>query len=172
MKKFTSTLITIFHLDKGHRRRNYAYFEALLSIVVSLCLFAFKIVFGRILNSVGLVADAVPSVSDVLTSLVVIFGFHLAVKPPDKEHPFGHGRVERIIAIIIACMLVVVGVEFFMSGFNRFREPVPIHSHWLVIILLLLAIGIKEVLFQIAYDLGERIDSVALQADAWHQKCR
>ena len=163
-------LITLFRLDKGDKKRNYGYFEGIVSIIVNLILFTLKFVFGTVLNSVSLLADAVHSLSDVVTSVIVIFGFRLSAKPPDEKHPFGHERAERVVSIVIACMLIVVGFEFFINGFNRFKNPVPIKSDILVISLLILSIGAKEFLFRIALNLSKRIKSATLKADAWHHR--
>ncbi len=163
-------IISLFHLDKGNKRKNYGYFEGLLSIFVNLGLCIMKFIFGTILNSISLIADAVHSLSDVITSLIIIFGFRVSSKPPDKEHPFGHGRVERVVSIVIACMLIVVGFEFFLNGLSRLQNPVPIEVNVFIIVLLGLSIVIKELLFQFAMWLGKKIESSALMADAWHHR--
>ncbi len=168
--KITEKLIALFHLDRGNREKNYGYFEGVLSIVVNIILFLIKFVFGTLLNSVSLLADAVHSLSDLVTSIIIIFGFRISTKPPDIKHPFGHGRAERIISIVIACMLIVVGFEFFLNGFQRFQQPIPIRSNFFVIALLILSIFLKEFLFRIAHNLGTRIESASLKADAWHHR--
>lgn len=168
--RLTEKLISLFRLDKGDRKKNYGYFEGILSIVVNIILFLIKFIFGTLLNSVSLLADAVHSLSDVVTSIIVIFGFRISTKPPDLKHPFGHGRAERIVSIVIACLLIVVGFEFFINGFHRFEHPIPIESNLFVIGLLILSILVKEFLYRIARSLGERIESATLKADAWHHR--
>jgi cation diffusion facilitator family transporter len=162
--------ISFFHLDTDDKKKNYGYFEGLLSIFVNLILCFIKFTFGTLLNSIALIADAVHSLSDVVTSLIVIFGFRVSSKPPDKEHPFGHGRAERIVSIIIACMLLVVGFEFFVNGINRLLNPTSVKTNLTIIILLIIAILAKESLFHIAMYLGKKIDSSTLKADAWHHR--
>ncbi|UCF70819.1 MAG: cation transporter [candidate division WOR-3 bacterium] len=163
-------LIRLFHLDEGDRFRNYGYFEGFFSVVVNFVLFAFKFVFGMILNSVSLIAESFHSLSDVVTSAIIIFGFRISTKPADAEHPFGHGRVERILSIVIACLLIVVGAEFFKSGFIRFRNPIPIQADVFVIVMLIISILIKEFMYGLSLSLGRRIKSTALKADAWHHR--
>jgi len=170
MEKIIDRLIALFHLDEGDRFKKYGYFEGFVSVVVNLGLFAFKFVFGFILNSVSLIAESFHSLSDVVTSAIVIFGFRISAKPADEEHPFGHGRVERILSIVIACLLIVVGAEFFKSGFIRFRNPVPIEADVFVIIMLSISILFKEFLYWLSLSLGRRIGSAALKADAWHHR--
>ncbi len=166
----TGRITRIFNLDRGNRFKNYGYFEGGLSIAVNLLLFAFKLGFGLFLGSISLIADSLHSMSDVATSGIVMFGFKVSSKPPDEEHPFGHGRAERIVAIVVACLLIVVGIEFFRSGFTRFRNPVPIRADLFVIVMLCLSVLAKECLYWLSLNLGKRIDSAALKADAWHHR--
>lgn len=166
----TDKIIALFNLDKGKRFRNYGYFEGILSVVLNIALFVFKFVFGTLLNSISLIADSLHSLSDVVTSTIVIFGFRISSKPPDAEHPFGHGRAERIVSIVIACMLIVVGFEFFKSGFDRFQNPIPIGADTFVIAMLIVSIFIKEFLYQFSLSLGKRIASPTLKAEAWHHR--
>jgi cation diffusion facilitator family transporter len=168
MNELTKNVISRFRLDSGDRRKNYGYFAGGLSIFSNLIIFGIKFFFGVAVNSIALVADAIHSLSDVATSLILIVGFGMAAKPPDKNHPFGHGRVERIVSIVIACMLIVVGIEFFINGINRLRNPVPVEFRWIIIIMLLLTIIAKAISSIITFDLGKLIDSSALKADAWH----
>lgn len=170
LNRFIELLISLFHLDRGDKKRRYGYFGGFLSVIVNIILFVIKLILGIALNSISLLADAVHSLSDVVTSVLVILGFRVATKPPDERHPFGHGRAERIVSIVIACVLIVVGFEFFINGLKRFRDPIPIEANWFIIILLAVTIVIKELLSKIAFNLGEAIDSLALKADAWHHR--
>ena len=166
----TERIVGIFNLDKGNRFRNYGYFEGIVSVILNIVLFAFKFAFGVLLNSISLIADSFHSLSDVVTSTIVIFGFKISSKPPDAEHPFGHGRAERIVSIVIACMLIVVGFEFFKSGFERFRNPIPIKNEAFVIAMLIVAILTKEFLYSLSMGLSKRIASPTLKAEAWHHR--
>jgi cation diffusion facilitator family transporter len=170
MEKILDFLIALFRLDRGNRTRNYGYFEGTLSVVLNVALAVLKFIFGTLLNSISLIADALHSLSDVVTSVIVIFGFKLSAKPPDDEHPFGHGRAERIVSIVVACLLIVVGFEFFMSGFERFRNPIPIKAGTFVIAMLIGSILIKEFLYHVSLRLGQRIGSASLKADALHHR--
>lgn len=170
MSGFTDKIISLFHLDSGDKVRKYGYFAGSLSTAVNLVLFAVKLVFGIMLNSVALIADAVHSLSDVATSVIILIGFRISAKPPDRKHPFGHGRAEPIVSLIIACALVVVGYEFLLRGVDRIHEPQPIEFNWLVVAFLFLSIVIKEMLFSIAYTMGQRIGASSLKADAWHHR--
>jgi len=169
-ENIVNRLTALFRLDRGDRFKNYGYFEGIFSVVVNTLLFIFKFVFGILLNSVSLIADSLHSLSDIVTSAIVIFGFKISSKPPDAEHPFGHARVERIVSIVIACLLIVVGIEFFRSGFSRFMHPIPIRADTFVIAMLCVSIFIKEFLYRLSLSLARRVDSAALKADAWHHR--
>jgi cation diffusion facilitator family transporter len=168
--KMTDWLIRVFRLDHGDRKKNYGYFEGILSIVINILLFFMKFAMGTVLNSVSLKADSFHTLSDVITSVLVIVGFYVAARPPDDEHPFGHGRAEKIFSILIAAILVFVGVEFFFSSYIRFKNPVAIGTNLVVIILLALSILAKEFLTLVSLNLGQRINSASLKADAWHHR--
>ncbi|UCG29194.1 MAG: cation transporter [candidate division WOR-3 bacterium] len=170
MEKIIDVLVRLFRLDRGNRFKKYGFFEGFLSIILNIILCILKFGFGTFLNSISLIADALHSLSDVITSMIVIVGFNISAKPADKEHPFGHGRAERVVSIVVACLLIVVGFEFFKSGFDRFRNPIPIRADFLVIAMLVGSILIKEFLYQISLGLGRRIDSPALKADALHHR--
>jgi cation diffusion facilitator family transporter len=158
----------VAHLDNGRSRKKYGYFASILSILVNLVISAVKFFFGVMANSAALIADAMHSLSDVATSLIVLIGFKVSSIPPDSKHPFGHGRVERIVSIIIACLLIVVGIEFLKNGIKRLQHPEPVVFSWLIIIILVATIAAKVLLSIITFRFGRYIDSPALKADAWH----
>jgi len=170
VNRIVDQLIIFFQLDKGDRFKNYGYFEGYLSTAINIFLFILKFAFGTILGSVALVADSFHTLSDVFTSLLIIVGFKISTKPPDEKHPFGHGRAERIFAVVVASILILVGVEFLINSFKRFIQPVPIQANTLVIILLILSILLKEFLTNVALTLSKKINSASLKADAWHHR--
>ncbi|MEO0092888.1 MAG: cation diffusion facilitator family transporter [candidate division WOR-3 bacterium] len=170
MNKIVDKLILLFRLNRGDQVKNYGYFEGFLSIVVNLLLFILKFTFGTILNSIALIADSLHTLSDIFTSVLIVAGFKISAKPPDEKHPFGHGRAEQILAIIVASILIFVGIEFLINSIKRFIQPVPIHTNLLIIILLGLSILVKEFLTAVALNLSKRINSSSLKADAWHHR--
>ncbi len=170
MEKITNWLISLFRLDTKDRVKNYGYFEGLLSIILNLLLFFIKLILGKLFNSIALLADAFHTLSDVFTSFLVVVGFKISAKPPDEHHPFGHGRVERIFALLIAFLLIGAGLEFFLNSLKRLVAPQPVFSNFWVISILLFSILVKEFLTGISQKLGEKINSPSLQADAWHHR--
>jgi cation diffusion facilitator family transporter len=142
--------------------------EGWISIIVNLMLGGLKLAFGVISGSVALVADAIHSFSDCATSVVILVGFSVADRKPDREHPFGHGRVEAITALVVAVLLLVAGVEILRSSFLRFNDSPVIELSPLIIGVVIFSILVKELLAHFGLWLGRRIDSDAIKADAWH----
>ncbi len=148
--------------------------EGWVSILGNFILFVIKLIFGWMINSIALIADAFHTLSDVGTSIVVIFGFKVAQKPADKEHPFGHGRAETIATLTIAILMAVVAFEFMKGAVDRlFFSDTDIDVSkldWLFIgVVTLTAVG-KAWMAHFAYQLGDLIDSDALRGDAVHHK--
>ena len=110
IKKSVNYLLKLFVKDTQlpdkvtdmNMRKKYAYLEAWVSIIGNLVLTVIKIIMGLTLNSISLLADAVHTASDVLTSIVVLLGFKISSVPADKKNPYGHGRIEFISSLIIA----------------------------------------------------------------------
>lgn len=157
-------------IDNPEQRNKVAYLEAWFSIVGNLVLAIIKGILGIMVNSISLIADAVHTASDVLTSIVVIAGFKLAALPADSEHPHGHGRIEFIATLIISILLAGVGVKFGIDSYERLVANTPVAGSYFVVIVMLLAGLFKELMSRFSIDLGERISSSTLMADAWHHR--
>ncbi len=141
-----------------------------ISVLVNSILFAIKFIIGLMINSISLIADAIHTLSDVISSSVVIWGFHEAEKPADVEHPYGHGRIEYIATLIIAILLCVAGIEFFKASIQRITNPAVVKSEWWMVMILLATIVIKEIIARYAEFLSAKIASGTLRADAWHHR--
>jgi len=151
-------------------RSRYGALEGWTSIVVNTLLFGVKISVGLLINSIALIADAVHTIADTATSIVVIVGFRVARKPSDREHPFGHGRMESIAALVVALLLFEASFELLRSSVRSTLEPSSATASIGVIVLIIGTIAIKELLARFAYALGDIIDSQALRADALHHR--
>lgn len=151
-------------------RKKYAYLEAYISIIGNFLLAGIKVFLGIMLNSISLLADAVHTASDVITSLVVLLGFKISSTPADKKHPYGHGRIEFLMTLLISAMLIYVGVKFGISSYDRFIENAKVKGSIAVAVVMVFAGIFKEWMAQVSVDLGERTNSPALIADAWHHR--
>jgi len=141
-----------------------------VGIIVNLFLTIVKALGGLISGSRALLADAAHSASDVVSSVVILFAVKIADKPPDEEHPYGHGKAENIASIIVALLLIVVGVEITISSIKIFFGNTPAAPTAVALYILIASIIIKEILFHYKYYVGKKFDSPALIADAWHHR--
>ncbi len=153
------------------RSRKFAgYLEGWLSVVINTALFGAKLLVGRSIGSVAMVADAWHTLSDSFTSILVILGFWFSARPADDRHNFGHGRAEAIGSIIIGTLLAVVGVNFFKDSLHRLIHHQATSFSRLAILIFFLAAILKEGLAFFSFYLGKKINSASLVADAWHHR--
>ncbi len=157
-------------LFKPAERYRAGVIESWVSISANVFLTILKVIFGLLTNSIALIADAAHSASDIFSSLVVLFGFSLAKKKPDREHPYGHGRSEYLAGLIIAVMLIGAGAAFVFSSYSRLVSQTFASSSISAIVAITAAILIKEFLYYFSAKLGELINSDALTGDAWHHR--
>lgn len=140
------------------------------SLIGNTILFAVKMYAGIQADSIAMIADSWHTMSDSLSSIVVMFGFWLASKPADKEHPYGHGRMESIASIILATMLAMIGLENLIESSSRlFTDKRPDFST-LAIIIFSATIVVKELMAQFSVRIGKKINSESLIADGWHHR--
>ena len=141
--------------------------SSLVSISANFCLAACKCLAGFIGHSFALVADGIESLSDVFSSLAVYFGLRFAIKPPDKEHPYGHGKAEPIAAVIVALTLAVAGASIAMESITLIRTPHQLPRAYTLWVLLGVVI-VKISLSRFVSSVAKNIDSTAVKGDAWH----
>lgn len=151
-------------------RSKIGIFQGWVSILVNSVLFGLKLTIGIMVGAVSVIADAVHTLSDVISSGAIIWGFKQAEKPADVEHPYGHGRAEYIATLIIAILLCVAGIEFIEASIERIRNPQLVSPAWWMIVLLLVTITLKEITARYAEFLSAKIASGTLHADAWHHR--
>ncbi len=156
--------------EKNRSRTATGLLEAWVSIAGNVVLFAVKFAVGMAVASISIIADAFHTLSDVLSSVVVLFGFKLGSKGPDSKHPYGHGRVESIATLIIAILLILTGFEFAKSSIERFINPIQVGGGWWVAAVMGVSALLKEWMARFALTLGQDIDSSTLKADAWHHR--
>lgn len=154
----------------GSKRSAYGLLGGYVSVIVNTVLAVVKLCLGLVTGSIGIIADAVHTFSDTLTSVVVIVSAYVARKPADEEHPFGHGRAEPIGTMIIAVLLGVAGFEFAKAGVERLLAPTAVTAPWWVVAVLCMTIGVKEWMSRFARDLGRASGNTALEADFWHHR--
>ncbi len=149
---------------------NYAMREGNLSLAGNLVLFGLKLWAGIISSSAALIADAWHTLSDSLSSLIIIVSTWIAGKKADKEHPFGHGRSELIAALIVGMLLVFIAFEFFTEGLRRLTENIPADYGLVAVTVTAFSMLVKELLARYALHTYRKSDFLSLKADAWHHR--
>ena len=148
----------------------YINIEGWLSIIGNIFLFGIKYWAGIVSGSIALIADAWHTLTDSVSSVIVLVGGKLSRKPADDEHPFGHGRAEHIAAVIIGVLLAIVAFDFVVGAIEKFgtREKTVFGTlAWVVTIVSILA---KEAMAQYAFWAAKKTDSSILRADGWHHR--
>lgn len=124
-------------------RKKAGFLSSTVGIVCNIILFVSKFIIGTIANSVAIISDAFNNLTDCLSCIITMFGYNLASKPADKEHPFGHGRMEYFTSLIIAVFIIIVGFEFFKTSLSRILNKENIDVTYFTIIVLVLSILLK-----------------------------
>ena len=144
-----------------------------VSILVNLLLSVGKLAAGLIARSGAMVSDAVHSASDIFSTVIVMVGVRLSGKAPDREHPYGHERMECVAAVILAGVLMVTGLLIGYSGakhiMNAQQEALPVPG-LLALVAAVVSIAVKEGMFWYTRAHARRLGSPALMADAWHHR--
>lgn len=137
---------TIPHYDQVEDpvvRERYGVVSSILSIVLNAIMVIFKITFGYLTGSVAISADGLNNLSDMGSNLATLFGFKLSGKHPDSEHPYGHGRIEYIVGMIIAFLILYVGLNAFKDAFEQIIAPTPVIFSYAALMALIVSILIK-----------------------------
>ena len=144
-----------------------------VSIVVNVLLSLFKLLAGVIAHSGAMISDAIHSASDVFSTIIVMVGIHLAGRKSDKEHPYGHERMECVAAIVLATVLAVTGLGIGWPAIQSIAKEstgVVVVPGVLALVAATVSILTKEGMYWYTRFHAKRIDSSALMADAWHHR--
>lgn len=147
-------------------RTAYGKFSSYVGICCNIFLFAGKFIAGLLSGSVSIMADAVNNLSDASSSIISLFGFKLAERPADEEHPYGHGRYEYLSGLMVAVLIIVIGVELFQSSLDKIFNPSPVEFSWISVIILAVSILIKLWMMLFNRKIGIKIESQTLIATA------
>ena len=140
-----------------------------VGIISSILLAAVKLIAGITGNSYALIADAIESFSDVITSLIVLAGLKIATKPADQDHPYGHGKAEPLAAIVVAIALMVAATIIVIQSIHEIITPHHAPAPFTLLVLVLVVV-VKETLFRFVFRIGESIESTVVKTDAWHHR--
>jgi len=140
-----------------------------LSIVSSLAMVVVKIGAGWLGNSFALIADGLESSADVLASLLVLFALKYANRPPDDNHPYGHGKAEPLITFVVVGFLVASASFIAYQSIQNIRTPHKLPKPFTLIVLAVIIIT-KEIFYRIIMRRAKQLNSTSIKSDAWHHR--
>ena len=144
----------------------YGKVTSIIGIIANLLLFIVKLTIGFMTGSVSIMSDGFNNLSDVMTCFVTVLGYRIASKPADREHPFGHGRVEYVVSFVIAVVIFTVSFELIKQGIQQIMEPNEILFRPMLLLILVVSIGIKLWISYLNHTIGKKIDNLAMIATA------
>lgn len=153
-----------------------AYRISIKGMLINLLLFTVKVIAGLLIHSVSLLSDAVHSLTDIFSTFVVMIGIKLSSKPADKGHPYGHDKIESIIAFLLGLMLFGIGAAIGYRGIEKLQMPQTMYNTYYILDIFaigaaLISISVKEWMYRFTIKCANQIKSSALRADAWHHRC-
>jgi len=151
-------------------RKKYIAREGWISIIGNTLLFVLKYWAGIVTGSLALIADAWHTMSDTISSVIVLIAGRVSRKPADDDHPFGHGRAEHIAAIIIGVLLAIVAFDFVVGAVEKFGTRGKTIFGPIALIATIVSIISKEAMAQYAFWAARKVESSILKADGWHHR--
>lgn len=167
----TNLMIKIFiknpdYVKEPNVVRQYGYLCGFVGIATNTLLAVIKLIMGLAIGSIAVMADAVNNLSDIGASVVTLVGFYFAGKPADQEHPFGHGRAEYLSALFLSLMVIMVGIQFLRTSWERIINPIVLDFNLISIVLLMFSIILKIWQSRFYKKIGVKINSKTLVAAA------
>ena len=150
------------------RKARLGLLQGWASVGVNTLIFLVKFILGLALGSIALVADSADSFFDVVGSGIVVWSIHWFRRPRDREHPFGHGRMDLVAGLIMAVLLVVVGIELARTSVDRILHPPDYVAPWWMIAVVALAVPLKEGLATFSRRISEATGLSSMEASYWY----
>lgn len=153
-------------IEKPEVRRAYGMLCSIVGIALNVLLFAGKYLAGVLSGSIAITADAFNNLSDAGSSIITLVGFRFSGMKPDKDHPFGHGRIEYLSGLGVAMLIILMGFELFKSAVGKIMSPEPVETGVVTVVILLVSVGVKLYMWFYNRSVGMKIDSEAMKATA------
>ena len=158
-------------LDKDDARYREVRKVTLIGSVVDLLLAVAKLVIGYVGQSQVLIADGIHSLSDLVTDFMVLFAFKHSHRDADEDHPYGHGRIETLMTVILGAALILVGIGIAWDAMRRLFEPeLLLHPSGIVLVVAAISIVSKEAIYHYTLAAARKFRSALLRANAWHSR--
>ncbi|MBR4420843.1 MAG: cation transporter, partial [Clostridia bacterium] len=147
-------------------REAYGKLSGIMGVILNLFLFAGKFIAGLLSGSISITADAFNNLTDAGSSIVTFIGFKLSSKPTDRDHPFGHGRMEYIAGFIVSLIIFLVGFELIKSSVEKLITPTAVEFSYLTLAILIASVLVKLYMFYYNSKIAKKINSVSVKATA------
>lgn len=141
-----------------------------ISICGNLLLAIGKFIVGIQSGSTAITADAWHTISDSISSIIMLFGIRATSKPPDEQHPYGHGRAQPIASLIIGTLLALIAGDFMFKGATQLYHGTPAKYGTAAIVIMVISIIVKEMMAQYAFMVARQTGMTIVKADAWHHR--
>ena len=145
-------------------RKNYGTFSSIVGLMVNIVLSLSKIIAGTVFNSISVTADGINNMSDAGSSIVTLIGFKMSGKPADRDHPFGHARIEYLTGFILGIAILFVGVELIRSSVHKIIAPQPSSYSTIMFVILSVSIAVKLWLSRFYSKIAKIITSSTIKA--------
>lgn len=154
------------NISDSEVRQAYGILCGTLGIALNVLLFAGKALAGLLSGSIAITADAFNNLSDAGSSLVTLAGFKLAGQKPDRDHPFGHGRIEYISGLVVSMIIILMAFELLKGAVDKIINPVPVEASPLIVVILIVSVFVKFYMSFYNSKVGKKIRSTAMEATA------
>jgi len=152
--------------DDPRVRSAYGMLCGIVGILLNLILFGVKLLAGIISGAVSVISDAFNNLTDAASSLITLIGFRMSGQKPDKDHPFGHGRIEYLSGLVVSVLIILVGFELGKSSVGKIISPEPVTFSMVSVVILGCAILAKGYMALYNFSIGKKIGSAAMTATA------
>ena len=145
-------------------RRAYGTLASTVGIILNILLAIFKLIAGTLSGSISVTADAVNNLSDAGSQIISLISFKISAKPADRDHPFGHARMEYVASMIVSFIILTIGVELFKSSFNKILNPEPTSLALIPVVILSVSVGVKLWIAIFNRRISKKLNSTIMKA--------
>lgn len=164
---FTKKFIKNYdNINSKETREAYGWLAGTVGVIINTTILLIELFIGIFLNSVAVKADAAHNLTDAVSSVISVFSIKLSNRPADDDHPFGHGRIEYITALLFSTAIFIIGYEFIKNSISRIKNPVEIAFSLPLFLMMLLALPLQIFLNRFTNYIGNKINSSTLKAAA------
>ncbi|MGN1094926.1 MAG: cation diffusion facilitator family transporter, partial [Eubacteriales bacterium] len=150
--------------DLPEVRGAYGKMCGIVGIILNIILFASKLTAGMISGAISITADAFNNLSDAGSSVITLLGFRMAGQKPDRDHPFGHGRIEYVSGLIVSMLIIIVGFELGKSSVEKIISPEAVEFSIIAVVILAASVLVKAYMAFYNFKIGKKISSAAMKA--------